>query len=342
MRVWGLKLALYRGSGTNERSGSAGLVLCAYSSSGPHNSWARNLGRVSSGKRFSDGLEKQIKCVVGIENKLEAMEQEEQVSHYQNEIANKYVGIPKIVVFLSPDGRAAQTGSVHLKCPFVSCSYSSVVKMCDAIPKSGGQVSDLISNLRSHMEGKQNMVNEAQSRIKELYQDESHRKAIRLICEFAPTIKTVVDYIEKTSKGEIRFDYPKKSTKTDLGIWFEIGALNSLIRDQKSLGIYYVILPDSTLLDIDEKCSVCVIAWCKGDQRTSEAQNLRNANLPKSVGSISKKRKGWEVLWIGGTYSFQDLGEKDGEALTKLLGEARRATYEPLKSFLETNGGKCK
>lgn len=95
----------------------------------------------------------EIRAVIGIENKVDAGEQPNQIRDYQTDLCKRYVSCPKVIFFLTPDERESKTqDSENRECPCVSCSYKSLVEMCGkTIPRSQGEVEILLSSMSAFL-----------------------------------------------------------------------------------------------------------------------------------------------------------------------------------------------
>lgn len=71
-------------------------------------------------------------AVVGIENKIDALERKDQISDYQRELQRLYPRRAATMVFLTPDGRPPDTGDEKHPVPCVALGYRDVVGVADA------------------------------------------------------------------------------------------------------------------------------------------------------------------------------------------------------------------
>lgn len=130
---------------------------------------------------------REIIAVVGVENKLWSDEQENQISDYQTALANAYPRIKKCLVFLSPNGRNSITSSKSNHCPVVSCTYQTIIEMCeDSLPTASKEFQVLLRSLKAHVEqrifGRSKMADSACRLIEKLYKNPKHRQATSADC----------------------------------------------------------------------------------------------------------------------------------------------------------------
>lgn len=284
--------------------------------------------------------------VVGIENKLDAGEQPNQLGHYQEWICKSYPGIDfRFMVFLTPDGRRPLTANDKSKCCVFSCSYDTVSKACKVVlgkAKKNVHVHTLIKALVDHLEGEADLAIKAQRLVEKLFADENNRRAISLICDFRPTIGRVLELIESNlnSSKVIRSICKGNPTlSTDAwGVYFsEIENPSKGVWLEFCLAVLDVKTSTPTVKNI---IGFRVVAWCDDKAAKQHALRLKAlVKLPKPMDDYSiRSRYGTShhvLFWDGGNYTLQDLGSEDVQGLTKLVEEGVKATYRPLLAAIK-------
>jgi hypothetical protein len=286
--------------------------------------------------------------VVGIENKVWSGEQIRQLSDYQEALANEFRGIPKILVFLTPDRREPLTASESSECRVQRVSYDSVVKTCDVlIPRTTGDLRLLISSLRAYINRnilrKYTMEKQIKESVAKLYQDVEKRRVIELIVEHRPTVRAVMEGVATSVESGLRtgtfgakigcshdFWPANDDFAPEFRLWPE--GLNA----RKGFGICYMLRSETRKPFIGDKFTLLLNAWCDDEAVRTRMEELRS-RLPARHSHKYRHWSNWTVLWEGGTYQLQDMGTTDMQQLSFLLADAVRQTLEPLRAAL----GKC-
>jgi hypothetical protein len=301
-----------------------------------------------------DSKTKTIKAVIGIENKVDSGEQIEQISDYQISLNKFYKKIPKLIFFLTPDGRTPLTAIDNNECPCISYSYSSIIQVCQKIkPNSNGQLFTFLSVLENHIAKLINhnrMEKDIRKIIHDLYSDPKYNEAIKLIAQYAPSIQFVFENLHENFKSHTGINLPvKKYSYEESGKYItnETCEFQYYFDDFESLfeqiDIYprYVLKSKALNPDIGDEIVVRLILYCgilEGkDKKTKEALRetiLKTTELPNSKG---QKKHWWYFVntWVGESYILQDLGTKDIDGLTKLLCDSINQTYDALKISLQ-------
>jgi len=303
---------------------------------------------------IQDRKTKIIKAVIGIENKVDSGEQIEQISDYQISLNKLYKKVPKLIFFLTPDGRIPLTSIDNNECPCISYSYRSIIQVCERLkPNSKGQLFTFLSVLENHITKLINhnrMEKDIRNLIHELYSDPKYNEAIRLIAQFAPSIQFVFENLHETFKSYRSSDFPiKKYNYEESGKYItnETCEFQYYFDDFESLceqiDIYprYVLKSKALNPDIGDEIVVRLILYCGvldgKDKKAKEVLRetiLKTAELQNSKG---QKKHWWYFVntWVGESYILQDLGNKDIDGLTKLLCDSINQTYDALKISLQ-------
>lgn len=294
-----------------------------------------------------------IKAVVGIENKVDSGEQNDQIRDYQKSLSKAFPKIPKVLIYLTPDGRTSETADSDLNCPALSVSFDSISTVCEQIKTqttTQGQI--FLSVLKNHIDkltNNQKMDKEALQLIKKLYKDPAHRQAIKLISQYSPNIRSVFDdisirlskskslpfTIEKTS-----IDYYPKTSSNPHEFKLYIDELSD-IGHNKGFGPSYMLHCENANPDFGDIFTLRIALWYsdfKGKNATTR-NSLRdkvsnNFAFPNPLGT-DRHWSQWICIWTGNSYKLSDLGEKDVEGLTALLTNGIKQTYDQYKLGLK-------
>lgn len=100
------------------------------------------------------------RLVIGIENKVDAGEQEEQVSRYQETLRSQFPGFRQVLVFLTPDGRKPTTANTQDEVPVYCLDYRQIAGMFRACRTSSrisagtaAFIDQFVNHIELHMTG---------------------------------------------------------------------------------------------------------------------------------------------------------------------------------------------
>jgi len=284
-----------------------------------------------------------VRAVIGIENKVWSGEQMEQVGDYQNSLSRAFPKIPKIVVFLTPDGRQPKTADlVSARCRTIVARYDTLTDICEALshsPTVNKDVRILLSHLAGYIEKRiavaEERDNKARRFLYELYSNPMHREALRLIRDHLPSVgnllESFTDKVEKAfrklSEGsEFRWLYWPVRSISPQQIKLIPDELSA--RTAKGRGgfeINYMLHCPQRNPDIGDDFTLVVSAWCNPRSRAAKAAAARL--VLKGWRGDWKPTGSWTPLWVGGTHRLVDLGENDAAVLAKLMIDSLRQTY---------------
>ena len=184
-----------------------------------------------------------------------------------------------------------------------------------------------------------------------LYQDDQHRKAIRLIIENCPTWRSLAEQIErrvyklikeKSSNHKLKEEsfhvelYPKKEGIRCREIKLFPGYLGDDDHEPEGRGLWtaYILRTTDDRPDIGDEVEAIVASWCHTNREKQLFDEMKsNSPLPKTRHSF-KDRDGWRVLWSAGTHCLIDFGEEDIEKCAELLFQALEKTYSPIRRWI--------
>lgn len=133
--------------------------------------------------------------VLGIENKIDAGEQSEQLSRYQAALERAYPGRMIVLAFLTPTGRAPTTARQADTVPVVSLGYEAVLSAVRNAREQAASRSrderallEFEDHLREEILGEPREV-EAKNMARELWR--THGRALRLVMENRPRFSDI-------------------------------------------------------------------------------------------------------------------------------------------------------
>ena len=172
-----------------------------------------------------------VDLAVGIENKVDAQERDEQLSDYQEVLPAAFPNHRCLIVFLSPTGRAPGTHDPKCySCPVVSMGYDAVASVIRAQVGDTDGVDSGIRNYLLHVEEEIVGTKEQKNKVRELWI--THHDALELAVRLRPSLKDIKGQYENQIRGKFPNDavlwrYPKKGDpreiKLKLGSWVEAG-----------------------------------------------------------------------------------------------------------------------
>jgi hypothetical protein len=131
--------------------------------------------------------------VIGIENKIDAGEREEQLGRYQDVLERAFPTQTSVMIFLTPTGREPTTAISHHRVPAVSAGYALIVEaigetLREAEPRSRDQhvLREIMAHLRENILDEET---EVKILVRELWR--AHGKALRLAMEHRPRLEDI-------------------------------------------------------------------------------------------------------------------------------------------------------
>ncbi|MFN4084230.1 MAG: PD-(D/E)XK nuclease family protein [Bacteroidia bacterium] len=294
-----------------------------------------------------------IKAVVGIENKVDSGEQNDQIRDYQKSLIIAFPRVSKVLLYLTPDGRLTETGDDNIQCPCLSVSYDTISAVCEQTsPSTNGQGQIFLSVLKNHIDKLTNnkiMDKDALQLIRKLYKDPEHRQAIKLISQYSPNIRSVFDdlTLKLNNSKSLQFSmekasidyYPKTSPNPhELKIYIddliEIG-------HKKGFNPCYMLHCENPNPDFGDIFTLRIAIWYsnfKGRDAASRQairEKIQNAFTFKNSLGTNKHWSQWICVWTGNSYKLTDMGDNDVEGLKALLINGIKATYQDYKTGLK-------
>ena len=131
--------------------------------------------------------------VVGIENKIDAAEGEEQLSRYQRALEQAFLDQTSIMVFLTSTGRLPTTALDQSSVPVIPAGYEMLVENIEETlrdSKLGSRDRRVLSEIAAHI--REEILDEEQevkALVRELWK--SHGKALHLAMEHRPRLEDI-------------------------------------------------------------------------------------------------------------------------------------------------------
>lgn len=288
-----------------------------------------------------------LKGIVGIENKLFAGEQYAQVSDYQAELKNKFKAIPKLLLFLSIDGRESITmDEENIECPCISLGYRSILRSIENTKSGNKNAQTFLNILNQHMTKLTNSKT-AEDKIKKLvrgiYSNKNNREIIEAIMQYIPGTRDVTELLEHNLR---EYDgIPKKAKSEDYFFYFfpETGNpyeykvdLPGLYHKKLKLYVTYVLLADRDP-KIGSTFQLRIAVW-RENSKYDSTQIRRAFEIDGTKGGLKDwANKCWVNIWTGDRYTLQDLGKKDAEGLFNIFKSAYLETYKQLRTICNSN-----
>lgn len=294
-----------------------------------------------------------INAILGIENKVDSGEQNDQIRDYQKSLNIAFPKIPKALLYLTPDGRFTETADDDLNCPCYSVSFETISNICEQIiPYTNGQGQVFLSVLKNYIEkitNKQSMDKEALQLIKKLYKDPDYRQAIKLISQYSPNIRSVFDDLSlrinnsKTlpfSMDAVSIDYYPKTSPNPHEFKIYIDELIE-IGNNKGFHPCFMLHCENPNPDFGDIYTLRIVTWYSNFKvkdavsRQAVKDKVQNAfSFTNSLGT-NKHWSQWICLWTGNSYKLTDLGDNDVEGLKALLIKGIKDNYEDYKTGLK-------
>lgn len=291
-----------------------------------------------------------IKAVVGIENKVESGEQRDQIKDYQQSLIRAFPRMPRILLYLTPDGRWAKTGEDNAECSCEPISYKFISEVCGSVKSTHSKV--FLSVLITHIDkltNSNNMDDTAKELVSKLYMNPNYRHAIKLIDKHAPKVKHVFESVKKSIETaddlpfpskEITFGYYPKKSSNPYELKLYVHELSALVNTQK-YSPAYILRCENANPDIGDTYTLRLALY--SNILLNKDAPTRQAIIKKVVEKFSfrnqlgtdKNWSRWICVWTGDSYTLADNGKQDAEGLKSLLIEGVKATYEDYKKGLK-------
>ena len=276
--------------------------------------------------------------IIGIENKIDAGEGDEQLGRYQGKLESAFPDQTSIMVFLTPTGRTPTTALSHSSVPVISVGYYLIVEAVkeawrEAEPESRDQhaLSEIAAHLKEDILGEET---EVKTLVRELWK--AHGKALHLAMEHRPRledVRTLYEALLRERFGDDAHTYYWRSRgelreiKMQLHSWHNAG-----------FQFEFILHVDGNGLPV-----VRLLIW--GDHYDAHAASLRewardvSASDPALIDEgFSKLRNwwGWRRVFLEGDYPAEAVLDEQAfdEATARAAVEAVVALFEKLQPYI--------
>ncbi len=230
--------------------------------------------------------------IVGIENKIDAGEGEEQLGRYQDVLRRAYPRDAALMLFLTPSGRDPATAIPRHPVPVVPIGYGLVTSAVEEAlrqAESGGRDEHALSEVVAHL--KENILSE-DTEVRALVRDlwRSHGRALRLAVKHRPRLEDVRDLYEALLRERFGDD-------ARISYWHPRGGLREIkmaLRPWEKAGFRFEFI-----LHVDGKglALVRLLVWGElFDAHTDTLEEWANrveASNPGLVNPQFPKVRGW-------------------------------------------------
>lgn len=291
-----------------------------------------------------------LKLVIGIEVKVWAGEQQEQVKRYQDLLCQKHPDDKKVVVFLTPRGRRSETAdknNVHV--PVLAMSWGCVSEIIREMRSASGDENSFRMQFSQHIE-RNIVMNEREEKriVRELLSEGDNEETLDKIIRNMPSLQ---DYSAQW-KRIVAEVCGVKEDNLEEEIWPKRGIVKELkirIPEWRDAG-----LPFTVMLYKYQNASVRILLFqddcLEGSEPKAELREFANCS-DGVVNSEFPKLEGWDVwysvLTKDGTNGepehtlIDDIWSKDyAEKVEKRLREQIEDSglLQQIKEWIEIKG----
>lgn len=253
------------------------------------------------------------KIVIGIENKIWAGEQPDQIANYQKHLVDYYSDYSqRFVIFLSPFGKQPTTQHQNdNRVPVLVMSYHQIKKLVeDQFSSSTAPVQEFLKHIIHHFTEDILGLNKIQHLCLEL--NKKYPEAYRNMIQYLPDLSPLLDTYWKNISSrypELEMDfYPSKGRMLEIMVWdrkWRVQWENELMQIK-------------LFLDFDGNAKMCIATGKKGlgqSYFTKEGKEIKPRVIREGYWWLSLER---EPVLIGVSDAF---GEQTAQAVEKIFDE---------------------
>lgn len=280
-----------------------------------------------------------LTVVIGLENKIDAGEGDEQLGRYQGKLESTFPGQTSIMVFLTPTGREPTTAFSHSSVPAISVGYDLIVEAVEealraAEPESRDShtLSEIAAHLREEILGEET---EVKTMVRKLWRD--HGKALRLAMEHRPRLEDIRSVYEALLRERFG-DF------VDISYWRPRGELREIkmiLHSWVNSGFPFIFILH---VDGDGFPLVRLLIW--GEHYDAHAASLRewardvNASDPALIDEEFPRLRnwwGWRRVFLEEDYPAEAVLDEQSfdEATARAAVEAVMALFEKLQPYIK-------
>lgn len=161
------------------------------------------------------GKDDRVLAVLGIKNKHGSGDDHDELQDLQRHLLSTFPSVPKLIVAVEGYQREKMDFQGEMLVPVIHQSVRTLVNAAMRMDGVADATVDwllacLIEYLEKRLLGVNRMSNQARQLVRELYANTEHRAALRHICRFTPTLRSVYDRMQVRMKQAIAA-IPKQS-----------------------------------------------------------------------------------------------------------------------------------
>lgn len=294
--------------------------------------------------------------VVGVETKIDSPESEKQIEDYQRALAQSFRHANyRVLLYLTPDGKANQTGKVDSGCPCYDISYNSIIAACNSVIKTrdwGADASEkrtryLLRDFSQFLSGdimKDKQRSQIDKLLKKLEKKEETKKALEILRGLShhPTIRNFVyeellpRIKEEFETVEVKWRYPPASARPH-EFNFVHKDIETKLPKNSIFKIYYMLYSAKREPTLGDSLSVLLMAWSKsGKKFSSSFQKRFNSVLKKMPPSEGERQQWgrWMCLWASAEHRLRKFDFDEADDIFQLYKRTVDATKPTLLKFL--------
>jgi hypothetical protein len=286
-------------------------------------------------------------AVVGVETKIDAPESDKQIQDYQEALCQRFRHGHRMLLFLTPDGRANQTGKIESVCKCHDISYDSVVSACE-LPSSGASkhtrmLLDNLSQFLSRDVMRDRRRSQIDQLVKELESDPASARALEILrgLTHRPTVRSFVyerllpEIRKECGNVEVAWHNPRNTTRPN-EFNFAHDEIRAALPSNSGFEIYYMLHSKEKEPSSGNYVSILLMAWLEKGRFHSNLKKRLELFRDTLPGSRTGHRwADWVCLWASDEYRLNGLDSHDAEKLAELYKRTVDVTKKPLLKFLK-------
>jgi hypothetical protein len=287
---------------------------------------------------------------IGIENKVNAGEQPNQVADYQQSLTSNFGGVKRCLLFLTPNERPSQTKLDKKDCPTFEVGYKSISNCLSSIRTDDNPHQELYINiLNSYLEklmGKHENNQEIKDAILKLYRIEENRNVMKWIAKCMPgthlltgrlrsgVTKVAEEYYSEHG-GNLFYTYPES-----LGANPQEFKSNVIEFEYKGvkLNLIFMLRCDNSNPGIGDEFEFRIAFYIyDGFKKLNDEVKTEIRKGFEILPNTSKNWDKWINLHTGDTWILEDYGEKDIVGLNSIFEHGVKKNYDSIIKLIKSN-----